>query len=82
VGSLATFKTTYLASTVVPTGPRERLAGVVYALEQRVAEGAAVATARANVTNARALRDIHKAQRLSSPYQGALASDFLAIDAA
>lgn len=82
MGSLAAFKTAYLNSTVVPTGNREQLAGVVAAIDLRVADGATVPNARAQVTNARAIRVIHRAQRFSSPNQGALAADFLALDAA
>jgi hypothetical protein len=82
MGSLATFKTNYLAGTVVPTGDREQLAGLVHAIDRMVADGATVAVARANVPVDRASPIIHRAQQRSNPYQGTLAADFLALDAA
>jgi hypothetical protein len=82
MGSLATFKTTYLASAVLPTGQREQVAGLVYAVEQRVSEGASVTNARVQVSNKRASVVLHNAQATSSPLQGALAADFLGLDSA
>jgi hypothetical protein len=82
MGSLATFKTTYLNSTVVPTAQRLALAGAVAAIDLRVADGATVTNARAQVANNRAKAVVHKAQQVSSPYQSTLAADFYALDAA
>jgi hypothetical protein len=82
MGSLATFKTNYLASTVVPTGDREQLAGLVQAIDRMVADGATVTVARQQVPIKRSSPIIHRAQQRSSPYQGTLAADFLALDAA
>jgi hypothetical protein len=81
MGSLAAFKTAYLASTVVPTPQRERLAGPVYNIERLVADGNTVTAAR-QLTTKRSLIDVHKAQLVSSPYQSTLAADFYALDAA
>lgn len=81
MGSLATFKTTYLNSTVLPTGDREQVAGLVHAIDRLVADGNSVTVARQTQAK-RAMPIIHRAQARSSPYQGALASDFLALDAA
>jgi hypothetical protein len=80
--SLATFKTAYLTSTVVPTAQRLALAGAVAAIDLRVGDGATVAAARAQVSNQRAKTVVHKAQQVSAPYQGTLAADFYALDAA
>jgi hypothetical protein len=81
MGSLAAFKTAYLASTVVPTPQRERLAGPVYNIERLVADGNTVTAAR-QLTTKRSLIDVHKAQLVSNPYQSTLAADFYALDAA
>lgn len=81
MGSLAAFKAAYLATTVVPTGQRERLAGPVHNIERLVAEGHTVTAAR-TLTTKRAGIDVHKAQLLSNPYQPTLAADFYALDAA
>lgn len=81
MGSLATFKATYLDSTVLPRGAREQLAGPVHAVERLVAEGNSVTVGRANQTK-RANPIIHKAMQQSSPYQGSLAADWMALDAA
>lgn len=84
MGSLATFKTAYTAPgvTAVNTGNREQLAGLIAAIELRVAEGATVANARAQVSNNRAEIITARAQQTSNPLQGALVSDFYALDAA
>lgn len=83
MGSLATFKSTYLDpnAPVLPQGARQQLAGAVYALEQQIANGASVATAANNVTNARINRIVHKAQRQSSPFQMNLVNDYRGISA-
>lgn len=82
MGSLATFKTTYLTSTVLPTGQREQLAGLVYEIDRMVAEGQTVTAARQNLPNYRTKPVVHKAQQASNPFQGTLAADFFALDAA
>jgi hypothetical protein len=81
MGSLAAFKTAYLASTVVPTPQRQRLAGPVANIERLVADGNTVTAAR-QLTTKRSLNDVHTAQQVSSPYQSTLAADFYALDAA
>lgn len=81
MGSLAAFKTAYMASTVLPTGTRQNLAGPVYAIDRLVAEGNTVTQARTIVAK-RSMPAIHQAQERSNPYQGALAADFLTLDAA
>jgi len=84
MGSLATFKSTYLvAGGPVPTGQRLQLAGPVTAIDLQVANGASVTNAAAAVVNTkRATRVAHRAQAASSPFQSALVTDFLAINAA
>lgn len=82
MGSLAAFKTAYINSTVVPTGDREQLAGLVHAIDRQVSEGATVTAARQQVPIKRSSPILHRAQARSNPYQGALAADFLALDAA
>ena len=81
MGSLATFKTTYLASTVLPTGQREQVAGLIYKIEDHVARGASVPTAAALVDNARAKRVMHDAQAASTPLQFNMVADYVAISA-
>jgi hypothetical protein len=84
MGSLATFKTTYLtaATPVLPPGNRAQLAGPVYALEQRVAAGMSYANAQTAINTKRTKDIVLDAQEASTPYTGSLASDFYAIDAA
>lgn len=82
MGSLATFKTTYIASTVLPIGARAQLSGPVKAIELQVERGAAYATAVTTISTTRTRRVVNKAQRDSTPNQGSLISDFYAIDAA
>lgn len=82
MGSLATFKTNYLNSTVLPSGARGQLAGPIRLIDLEVSEGATVAQALARTANARTRRIVYKAQRQASPEQAALISDFYALDAA
>ena len=82
MGSLATFKSTYLVPTVLPAGARQQMAGPISAIDQQVAGGATVATALSNTLNKRAYRIAHKAQQQSLPYQGTLVADFVALNAA
>lgn len=81
MGSLATYKTTYLATPPVPTGDRMQLAGLIYTIERKVAEGMTVAQAVANIPKIRSSIVIHEAQRVSNPFQDHLAADFVALDA-
>lgn len=81
MGSLAAFKAAYLNTTVVPTGQREQLAGPIYAIDRLVADGLTVTAARTAVAK-RATIPVHKAQQVSNPYQGTLAAEFFALDAA
>jgi hypothetical protein len=82
MGSLATFKASYLATTVVPTGQRQQLAGVVYFVERLVADGATVTAARSAIPTGRLRKVGHDSQKLSSPLQATLASDLAGLDAA
>jgi len=82
VGSLATFKATYLNSTVLPRPARHQLAGPISAIEQQVANGATVAVAVNNVSNKRTTRIVCAAQAQSSPFQAYIAADFVNLDAA
>lgn len=81
MGSLATFKTTYLDSQVLPRGEREQVAGVIYEIDRLVAEGNSVVAARGNQTK-RANPIMHRAQSRSMPYQPQLCADFFGLDAA
>jgi len=82
MGSLATFKLTYLNSTVLPKPERHQLAGPIAAIEQQVANGAAVTVAVNNVSNKRTTRIVCASMARSSPFQAFLASDFVNLDAA
>jgi len=89
MGSLATFKTTYLAtsSPVLTAGQRGQLAGPVNAIDKLVADGMSVTNATAAVLTKRTYRVIHRVQRDSgitpgATYQGTLVADFIAINAA
>jgi hypothetical protein len=83
--SLATFKSTYLApppNQVLPAGARQQMAGPISAIDQQVANGASVANALTYTLNKRSYRIVHNAQRQSSPFQGTLVADYLALSAA
>ena len=83
MGSLATFKSTYLAPTgPVPIGQRSRLAGAIYAIDQQVAGGAAHTTAVNSTANRKNIDAAFNAQRWTSPYNANLVSDYLTISAA
>lgn len=84
MGSIATFKATYLTVSppVLPPGQRAQLAGAVYAIDDLVARGLSYPAAQAAVASSqRALRIVHRAQRFSSPYQATLLPDFWGISA-
>jgi hypothetical protein len=84
MGSLATFKSTYLTADppMLPAGQRQRLAGPVYALETRVAAGATYGAAQNAIATKRTMDIVLNAQKWTNPYNANLASDFLTINAA
>ena len=84
MGSLATFKSTYLtpASPVLTNGARGQLAGPVYVIDRLVADGNSYANAAAIASVKHNVDVVYDAQRTSSPYQANLVADFLAISAA
>ena len=82
MGSLATFKSDYLTSTVVPVGARQQLAGAVYQIDVLVSGGASVPIAAGNAVNKRNLRIIHMAQSQSNPFQPNLVNDYRSISSA
>ena len=81
MGSLATFKSDYLNSTVVPIGARQQLAGAVYQIDALVNGGMSIPTATSNVANKRNQKIIHKAALQSNPFQTNLVADFRSISA-
>ena len=77
MGSIATFTSTYLIPTVLPSGDRQQLAGPVYKHAQFIAQGG-VGTPAVNLRNRKI---VYAAARDAISASPNLVADFFALDA-